>query len=167
MIKLVELHTKYKKQFNKMMEEWTNYNEVIIPYALTKIDYKYFDIYIEQIEILESNRVKAPSKLFFCLDTKTNKFVGAVVIRLHLTNDLLERGGHISNGILPSERNKGYGTMLVKLAIEKCREYGIDKILMVCEKNNLASSKTIIKNNGILDNEIQVGNKIIQRYWIN
>ena len=37
---------------------------------------------------------------------------------------------------------------------------------MVCDKNNIYSSKTIIKNKGKLENEIQIENKVIQRYWI-
>ncbi len=167
MIKLVSLNKKYKKQFTAMMDEWVSTKEVIIPYALTKIDYKYFDIFLNQIEIIESNRVKVPSKLFFCLNTESNKFIGAVVIRLALNNDLFERGGHISDGIVPSERGKGYGNKIVELAIQKCRSYEIDNILIVCEKTNIASSKTIINNNGILENEIKIGNTIIQRYWIN
>ena len=102
-----------------------------------------------------------------CLDEERNIFVGAVVIRLSLSNDLLQRGGHISDGIRPSERNKGYGTKLVSLAIKKCNELGINEVLMVCDKNNIYSSKTIIKNNGKLENEIQIGNKVIQRHRIN
>ena len=167
MIKLVELNKKYKKQFIDMMEEWKNTNERIIPYILNNIDYHYFEHFITQAEIIESTRVKAPSKLYFCLDTTRNIFIGAVVIRLELNSDLLERGGHISNGIRPSERNKGYGNKLVSLAVKKCEQHGINKILMVCDKNNIASSKTIINNNGILENELKHDNITIQRYWIN
>lgn len=39
---------------------------------------------------------------------------------------------------------------------------------MVCDKENIASAKTIIKNGGILENEIiSEKGKIEQRYWIN
>ena len=47
--------------------------------------------------------------------------LGAVVIREKLNTDLLQRGGHIALGIRPSERNKGYGTLLVNLSINKCK----------------------------------------------
>ena len=80
---------------------------------------------------------------------------------------MLLRGGNISDGIRPSERNKGYGTKLVALAIDECKKIGLNKILMVCCKENIASAKTIKKNNGILENEISIDDKIIQRYWIN
>ena len=37
---------------------------------------------------------------------------------------------------------------------------------MVCDKDNIASAKTIIKNGGILENEVPDEGRITQRYWI-
>ena len=38
---------------------------------------------------------------------------------------------------------------------------------MVCDKSNIASAKSIIKNGGILENEfIDDNGKTQQRYWI-
>lgn len=37
---------------------------------------------------------------------------------------------------------------------------------MVCDKSNPASAKTIVKNGGVLENEIFDKSKIVQRYWI-
>jgi len=75
-------------------------------------------------------------------------------------------GGHIGDGIRPSERGKGYGTKIVSLAIEECEKLGIKDILMCCDKNNIASARTIIKNGGILENEIDDRCTIVKRYWI-
>ena len=38
----------------------------------------------------------------------------------------------------------------------------------MCDKSNIASARTIQKNNGILENEIidPTDGEIIQRYWI-
>lgn len=167
MVKLVELNIKYKYQLIEMMDEWVNSNEKIIPFSINRFDYHYFDLYLENLVKAEELKTKVPSKIYFCLDTDANKFLGAVTIRLKLTDDLLLRGGNISDGIRPSQRNKGYGTLMVNLALQKCKEFGLNKVLMVCDKNNIASAKTIIKNNGILENEIEVEDKTIQRYWIN
>lgn len=43
---------------------------------------------------------------------------------------------------------------------------GIKKVLMVCDKDNIGSMKSIIKNGGILENEQTENGKIEQRYWI-
>ena len=37
---------------------------------------------------------------------------------------------------------------------------------MCCNKENIASAKTIIKNGGILENEVVDNGAVIQRYWI-
>ena len=55
---------------------------------------------------------------------------------------------------------------MIALALEECRKLGIDKVLMVCDKENIGSAKSIQKNGGILENEVEVDGIIEQRYWI-
>ena len=42
----------------------------------------------------------------------------------------------------------------------------IDKVLLVCDKDNIGSAKSIKNNGAILENEIVKDGKTIQRYWI-
>jgi len=43
----------------------------------------------------------------------------------------------------------------------------IDRVLLVCYKDNIGSAKSIIRNGGILENEIQYDDgSVDQRYWI-
>jgi predicted acetyltransferase len=37
---------------------------------------------------------------------------------------------------------------------------------MCCNRDNIASARTIIKNGGIFENEVTDGDTTIQRYWI-
>ena len=55
---------------------------------------------------------------------------------------------------------------MIELALEECKKFGIKKVLMVCDKDNIGSAKSIIKNGGILENELNENGKIEQRYWI-
>ena len=57
---------------------------------------------------------------------------------------------------------------MVKLAMEKARTLGIDRVLITCSKDNIASQRVIIKNGGVLDSESysEQGGRITQRYWI-
>ena len=48
----------------------------------------------------------------------------------------------------------------------ECRKLGIPKVLMVCDKDNIGSAKSIINNGGVLENEIMCDGVIVQRYWI-
>ena len=108
-----------------------------------------------------------PDSTFFLLDEERDRLLGAVNIRHYLSEYLLKHGGHIGDGIRPSERRKGYGTEMIRLALHECRKLGIDRVLMVCDRDNIASAKTIIRNGGVLENEI-IGDegKPEQRYWI-
>lgn len=168
MLKLVKLEEKYKKQLFEMMDEWTSAGEKIIPYAIRKTDYHNFDLYKESIEVKQENKDSVPDSTYFALDTQRNIFVGAVNIRHYLNEQLLLNVGHIGDGVRPSERRKGYATQMIRLALEECKKIGIDKVLMVCDKENIGSAKSIIKNGGILENELPTEDgKINQRYWIN
>lgn len=92
--------------------------------------------------------------------------VGMIDIRHKLNDNLLKFGGHIGYSIRKSQRNKGYATLMLKLALAKCKEYNIKKVLITCDKDNIASAKVIMNNGGKFENEIELNGEIIQRYWI-
>lgn len=166
MLKLVKLEEKYISHFHDMMDEWTASGEKIIPWSIRKCDYHDFETYLDSLEVKEPHGKYVPDSTFFCLDTERNIFVGAVNIRHYLNEQLIVGSGHIGDGIRPSERCKGYGTKMIALALEECKKLGIDKVLMCCNKDNVASAKTIIRNGGVLENEIDDDGIIVQRYWI-
>ena len=96
-----------------------------------------------------------------------DEIVGTVQIRHTLNNSLINSGGHVGYGVLPSERRKGYGAKMLTLALEKCRNLSIEKALITCDKGNIGSARTILKNGGVLENEYTEENgNIVQRYWI-
>ncbi|MPM79733.1 hypothetical protein SDC9_126774 [bioreactor metagenome] len=167
MLKLIKLDYTYKAQLFDMMEEWYLTGEKIVPYSIRRNDYRELDTYIHGFEQEEKGLPGlVPGTTLFCLDIDRNIFVGAVNIRHYLNESLLLNGGHIGDGIRPSERRKGYATKMIGLALDQCRKLGIEKVLMVCNKDNVGSAKSIIKNGGILENEISVDGNIEQRYWI-
>jgi len=57
-------------------------------------------------------------------------------------------GGHIGYGIRPSERQKGYATTGLQLALEEARKRGLDQVLLTCGVDNLASRRVILANGG-------------------
>ena len=79
---------------------------------------------------------------------------------------MLLNGGHIGDGVRPSERKKGVATKMIALALEECKKIGIDEILIVCDKENIGSSKSIQNNGGILENEVIIDGIVEQRFWI-
>ena len=60
---------------------------------------------------------------------------------------------------------------MLRLALLECKNIGIKRALLTCDKENIGSYKTIIANGGILENEVkdEVGlsdSGTIMRYWI-
>lgn len=165
-LKLVKASNQYQSQIQNMLEEWYSTGEKIIPYTIRRIDYHDFAYYCENLEVKNADSGLVPDSTFFCLDEERDIVVGAVNIRHYLNESLLLNGGHIGDGVRPSERRKGIATKMIALALEECKKLGIERVLMVCDKENIGSAKSILKNGGILENEIEVGGVIEQRYWI-
>lgn len=72
--------------------------------------------------------------------------VGVVRIR----HQEIECAGHIGFDISPNCRNKGYGNYILKLALEKVKDIGLEEIIITCSKNNIASKRIIENNSGKL-----------------
>ena len=166
MLKLIKLDEQYKPQLTDMMDEWTATGETIIPYAIRKCDYHDFPSYLASLEVTQPADGLVPDSTYFCLDTERSIFVGAVNIRHYLSEGLLFSGGHIGDGIRPSERGKGLGTRMIALALDKCRELSLERVLMCCDSDNFASARTIEKNGGVLENVVVDGGAPVKRYWI-
>ena len=170
-LKLIRLTKEYEKEVCDMLDEWKRDQEINhtnhSPWAIFKNDPHDFDFYLEHLETKEETRDRVPDSVFFLLDEDRNRLLGAVNIRHHLNASLLQEGGHIGDGIRPSERRKGYATELVRLALIECRKLGIDRVLMTCDKDNIGSAKAIVKNGGVLENEfVNDEGNLEQRYWI-
>ncbi|MBQ9544363.1 MAG: GNAT family N-acetyltransferase [Clostridia bacterium] len=170
-LKLIKLTEKYKDRLIEMLDEWRADQEKNhtnrSPWAVFKNDWHDFEKYLEELDVKAETERSVPDSVFFLLDEERDRLIGAVNIRHYLNERLLLDGGHIGDGIRPTERGKGYGTELVRLALTECKKLGIDRVLMVCDKDNPASAKTIIKNGGVLENEIvDSDGDIEQRYWI-
>ncbi len=171
-MKLIKLTRQYEKQLGEMIDEWKadqeiNHTNNHSPWAIFKNDYHDFDYYLEHLEQKTETENRVPDSVFFLLDEERDRLLGAVNIRHYLNASLLRSGGHIGDGVRPSERRKGCATEMIRLALIECRKLGIDRVLMTCEKDNVASAKTIVRNGGVLENEfVNSEGQVEQRYWI-
>lgn len=170
-LKLIKLTKQYEKQLGEMIEEWKADQEQNhtnrSPWAIFKNDYHDFDFYLAHLEQKTATEDRVPDSVFFLLDEDRDRLLGAVNIRHYLNDALLKEGGHIGDGIRPSERRKGYATEMIRLALLECRKLGIDRVLITCDKDNIGSAKSILKNGGVLENEFVNSEGVIeQRYWI-
>ena len=170
-IKLIKASYEYQDLIVDMLKEWIDYNNNhteanTSPASIFKNAYHNFDYYINNLDLKNPRPGLVEDSTFFALDVERNKMVGAINIRHKLNDYLLNYGGHIGDGVRPSERRKGIATKMIALALDECRKLGIEKVLMVCDKENIGSAKSIINNGGVLENEVEVDGVIEQRYWI-
>jgi predicted acetyltransferase len=97
-----------------------------------------------------------------------DEFIGEVSIRHRLNAWLLQEGGNIGYGIRPSRQRRGYGRLILALALEECRRLGLERVLVTALAANRGSVRIIEANGGRLENQIDApsGDGLLRRYWI-
>lgn len=160
---------KHEQEHFEMIQEFTDNKEIIIPWTANLKEWENYDSFLERIKNDKEGKNLKPwyvtGTLYFLIDDN-EKMVWAVAIRHELNDHLRIEWGNIAYGIRPSERKKWYATIWLQFGLEKCKELWMDKALLTCDKNNIWSSKTMIKNWWIFDTEYELKGKIEQRYRI-
>jgi predicted acetyltransferase len=104
----------------------------------------------------------------FFVGVVDHQIVGRISFRHCLTEFLARVGGHIGYVVLPSQRNRGYATEMVRQSLKYGRSLGLAKVLITCDTTNLASQRVIERNGGVYEDTTQEASLTIQkhRYWI-
>jgi predicted acetyltransferase len=162
---LVELSAELKEQFLAMAEAYKAAGE-----NRYRLGIEDFDTYLDQLEMYRTGRNlpdgHVRSNNFFLL--AGDKLIGSGHLRHELNAWLAVMGGHIGYDVRPSERRKGYGSLILRLTLEKARARGLERVFLTCDTDNLASAKIIEKNGGKLENQMiyEPTGKLISQYWI-
>ncbi len=94
------------------------------------------------------------------------RYAGAISLRHRLNDFLLRAGGHIGYGLRPSARGHGLAAWALGAVLPLAAERGIDRLLITCADDNLASARTIERNGGILEDVRDTELGRTRRYWI-
>ena len=89
-----------------------------------------------------------PYTTYFLYDNGLPIGIGRV---RHETSEYLQKvvgAGEIGYGISKAYRGKGYGNILFKEILKKCRDFGYEKITLFPHKDNEATIKIMLKNGG-------------------
>ncbi|MFF5778733.1 GNAT family N-acetyltransferase [Streptomyces virginiae] len=84
----------------------------------------------------------------------------------HGLDDRVPRFGHIGYGIRPSSRRRGLATWALGRMLTEAWALGLDRVLMVCAVDNLASVRTIERHGGLLEGIRDTEHGPARRYWI-
>ncbi len=110
---------------------------------------------------------RVPSHTYMAIRKADNRLIGIIDLRHHINHPILGTwGGHSGYSVRPTERGKGYAKEMLRCNLINAKNLGIDKFLVTCHTNNLASRKTILANGGIYESTIDVDSEKIERYWI-
>jgi len=168
-VSLIKPTVDLKDEYLDMIQDYTSNNQKPRPWTLN-LDANDFSAMIQKLDDfsngigLRENQVEHSTYWL----VHNNKVIGAVNIRHRLNDYLLKIDGHIGGAIRPSYRGKGYGSVMLALALEVAKNMGIKKVLITCNKDNIVSEKTIIINGGIFESEeIEDNGNIVRRFWIN
>ena len=109
-----------------------------------------------------------PAEQYIGIDTRDNSIVGMLNFRKELNDYLLNYIGHVGYSIAPSKRRQGLGSKMLELALNEARKFGLERVLVTCTDDNVASAGVIEKNRGVLeDKRVDPGDqKLTRRYWI-
>ncbi len=168
-LKLVKPSTEYAKELMDYRNEFINEGRTAIDGSGGLGDFDNIDEYLNWIEKFGSKETVPQgfvSSTTLLAINEDNILVGIINIRHELNEGLLKVGGNIGYGIRKSERKKGYATEMLKLALKECKALNLEKVLVTCNYDNIGSEKTILNNNGVLENEITNDDEIIKRFWI-
>ena len=168
MIKLIAPDEEYLRSYKEAYKEYAENG--VSTYFFTDTSacdiFEKFDRYRNERD-LPPDRVGSDS--YWLVDDEKAYFIGEITIRHRLNDALLQRGGHIGYGIRYSEWNRGFGTKMLALALEKAKEMRISPVLITCNDDNLASARVMEKNGFILQDTIVVsrdGKDLpTRRYW--
>lgn len=160
---------RHEEACREMLQEFFDNGEKSIPWWSWIEEMESYDAFLGKMrDYKEGKNLKpgyVPSTLYFLVNDD-DRIIWMESIRHELNDALRFDAGNIGYSIRPSERRKWYAKEGLKLALEKCKEMGLDKVLLTCDKDNIGSSKTMIRNGWIRDSEYEHEGKVKERYRI-
>lgn len=159
-----------RDSYRELITEFVDHGNPLVPFTLS-FDNTDFDAFLSKLADCAKG-LGVPdgyaAHSTFWLVRDWTEVVGVTNIRHTLTPALLRQGGSIGYGIRPTARSQGLGTAILRLSLLRAAGLGVERALITCAKENVASATVIVRNGGVLESEefLAERGEVIQRYWI-
>ena len=169
-LKLIRPRLDWENEFSSMLQEYRDAGDDWFAYE-SHIQERGFASYVEWLQngergVVEDNAESDLVPWTTLWLTRGHSILGVSSIRHVLTPYLLLQGGNIGYTIRPSQRRQGFGTFILSATLGEAKLLNLDEVLLVCEKENVASARIIEKNGGQREDEAPDERLTLLRYWI-
>lgn len=143
---LVLPSSQYKTSYIEALKE---FNEVDGDTVNTEDRENNFDAFLQKLkdDQTRNDGDKVPNIQYWLVEG--DKYIGHGNYRPTLNENLEFRGGNIGYAIRPTERKKGYATLIMQKLIEKAKADGLKELLITSDSDNMASIGVIEKVGGV------------------
>ncbi|SBT41088.1 GNAT family N-acetyltransferase [Micromonospora auratinigra] len=94
------------------------------------------------------------------------RVLGGIALRHQLADPVGDVRGHIGYGVRPSARRRGVAGRALGAMLDEAWQLGLDRVLVVCVADNVASARTIEGRGGVLEDIRDTAHGRVRRYWI-
>jgi predicted acetyltransferase len=146
-VRLIEPTIELQDEFADMAQEWLDQEGTLVSHWEGALDD--FAAFVHRL-LDEALPEKVNPGCVPCthlwLVADDGRIVGTSRLRHWLVPHLEREGGHIGYDVRPSERERGYGTCLLALTLQKAASMGLSHVLVTCDEDNVASIRVIERN---------------------
>lgn len=168
MLRLTFPNISHKSAYIDFMDDWKKLDPSndVPPVLFHRNNYEEFLEVIWEEDSENPWEWKVRATFYFLMDGF--RIIGATQLRHSIDIPRLrEYGGHVSYSIRPSEWRRWYATKMLNLVFDEARKLWINRIMMGCFDDNIASWKTMEKAGWILERYTKVDWKNARIYWFN
>ena len=156
--------------FSALLEAYRQAEELPIPVVLRECEGDYH-LFLKKVE---ENRAHSwekerlvPEDFYFLVDQRDGQLLGGTSIRRFPQDIPVDGRGHLTCGIRPDQRGKGYGGRMMRLALAECKNRGMERVQLTCRAANAPCVGTIESCGGVLSRELRPEGERLRQYWVN